>query len=42
MADPIYVFTHIIMIICFLVVMIVPYDESLLKWVRKNLVNHQT
>jgi hypothetical protein len=38
MADPVYVFTHVIMTICFLVVMIVSYKENLLKWMRKNLV----
>lgn len=41
MTDPVYILTHAIMIICFLIVMIVPYDESLLKWVRKNLIYPQ-
>ncbi len=41
MTDPVYIFTHLIMIICFLVVMIVPYEKNFLKWIRKNRVYPQ-
>ena len=40
-ADPVYVITHVIMIICFLTVIIVPYAENALNWMRKNLIYPQ-